>query len=104
MLDRDRPAPDPILEAAVRELGEETGVTVSAVGEAVATFVDPTIRAVTVFCEAHVDEEWVSRFAAPILAEQEQVIERAQSLAYTAPRKGQSSLPLGLAVQLVIDH
>src|SRR5204863_9217254 len=44
--------------------------------------------------------EWVSRFAAPILAEQDQVIERAQSLAYTAPRKGQSSLPLGLAVQL----
>ena len=43
--------------------------------------------------EAHVDEEWVSRFAAPILAEQDQVIERAQSLVYTAPRKGPGWCP-----------
>ena len=37
----------------------------------------------------------------PILAEQEQVIERAQSLVFVAPRKGPSSMPLGLAVQAV---
>ncbi|MDQ1395751.1 MAG: hypothetical protein QOG64_1010, partial [Acidimicrobiaceae bacterium] len=51
--------------------------------------------------EAHVDEEWVGRFAAPIMAEQERVIDRALALVYTAPRKGPSSMALGLAVQLV---
>jgi hypothetical protein len=48
--------------------------------------------------EAGVDEEWISRFAAPILAEQAQVISRAQSLTFSKARLGASGRPLGESV------
>ena len=49
--------------------------------------------------EAGVDEEWVLRFADPILAEQARVVDRAQRLALAKPRLGLSSQPLGTAVE-----
>ncbi|HVF76346.1 MAG TPA: septation protein SepH [Acidimicrobiales bacterium] len=49
--------------------------------------------------EAGVDEEWVGRFAAPILAEQAQVVARARRLTFEKPRLGQSALDLGEAVR-----
>lgn len=49
--------------------------------------------------EAGVDEEWVSRFAVPIQAEQAQVVGRARRLAFVKPRLGESALPLGTAVR-----
>lgn len=52
-----------------------------------------------VAAEAGVDEAWVSRFAAPVLAEQAAVVERAMRLFFTTPRKGTSSRPLGDAVR-----
>src|SRR5204862_5006336 len=47
-----------------------------------------------VAAEAGVDIDWVERFAVPIVAEQAQVLERALSLTYVAPRRGPSALPL----------
>jgi hypothetical protein len=47
-----------------------------------------------VAAEAGVDEEWVARFAAPVLAEQTQVVERAGRMVFTKPRLGDSSLSL----------
>jgi hypothetical protein len=47
---------------------------------------------------AGVDEDWVSRFAAPIQAEQAQVITRVRSLVYSKQRLGPSAQPLGTAV------
>ena len=55
-----------------------------------------------VAAEAGVGEEWVARFAAPIMAEQQQVLDRARGLVFTAPRKGESSLPLGASVQWAV--
>jgi hypothetical protein len=52
----------------------------------------------TVANAAGVDEEWVSRFAAPILAEQNQVVERARQLVYSKARLGPSAHPLGTSV------
>ena len=52
-----------------------------------------------VAAEAGVDEAWVARFAAPVLAEQAAVVERAMALFFTTPRKGTSSRPLGEAVR-----
>lgn len=52
----------------------------------------------SVASEAGVDEEWVIRFAAPILAEQAQVIARAQGLTFSKARLGASGRPLGEAV------
>lgn len=49
--------------------------------------------------EAGVDEEWVDRFAVPILAEQAQVVARARRLVFVKPRLGESGLPLGEAVR-----
>ncbi|HUS62093.1 MAG TPA: septation protein SepH [Acidimicrobiales bacterium] len=49
--------------------------------------------------EAGVDEGWVARFAAPILAEQEQVVARALPLLFVKPRLGESAQPLGVAVR-----
>ena len=49
--------------------------------------------------EADVDEEWVARWAAPILAEQAQVVERAQELTMEKARIGPSAVPLGEAVR-----
>ncbi len=48
--------------------------------------------------EADVEVEWVERFAVPILAEQAQVVELAQTLVYDKPKVGSSSLPLDEAV------
>ena len=42
--------------AAARELREEVGIAAAAVSDPIATFIDPTIRTVTAFCEATVDE------------------------------------------------
>jgi Protein of unknown function (DUF3071) len=52
-----------------------------------------------VAAEAGVDIEWVERFAAPILAEQGQVVERAGLLTFVKPRVGESSQPLAVAVR-----
>lgn len=49
--------------------------------------------------EAGVDEEWVARWAAPILAEQAQVVERAEGLTMEKSRVGPSAVPLGEAVR-----
>lgn len=49
--------------------------------------------------DAGVDEDWIGRFAAPILAEQAQVIGRARELRYATPRKGVSAQPLGTSVR-----
>ncbi len=51
-----------------------------------------------VAAEAGVDNEWVARFAVPILAEQAQVVELARNLVYAKPRLGESSQPLGPSV------
>jgi hypothetical protein len=51
-----------------------------------------------VAAEAGVDNEWVARFAVPILAEQAQVVELARTLVYAKPRLGESSQPLGPSV------
>ena len=50
--------------------------------------------------EAGVDEEWVNRFAAPILAEQDRVVQRALLVHFTKPRVGESAQPLATAVRL----
>ena len=49
--------------------------------------------------QAGVDDEWVLRFAAPILAEQAQVVERAQGLTLVKSRRGPSIEPLAPSVQ-----
>ncbi|HVL28946.1 MAG TPA: septation protein SepH, partial [Acidimicrobiales bacterium] len=48
--------------------------------------------------EAGVDTDWVERFAAPILAEQRQVVELARSLTFAKARLGESAEPLGESV------
>jgi hypothetical protein len=45
-----------------------------------------------------VDEEWVERFAAPVLAELEQVTKQARDLTFTKPRVGPSRTSLGASV------
>lgn len=52
-----------------------------------------------VAAEAGVDLDWVSRFAAPVLAEVRQVLELARAVGYDKPRFGVSALPLGAAVR-----
>jgi hypothetical protein len=49
--------------------------------------------------EAGVEEEWIIRFAAPIIAEQARVVEQAQGLTFTKPRVGPSSQPLRTSVR-----
>ena len=49
--------------------------------------------------EAGVDIAWVDRFAAPVLAEQRQVVERAGELLFARARGGESSQPLATAVR-----
>ncbi len=49
--------------------------------------------------EAGVDEDWVARFAPPVLAEQAAVVERALPLTFSTNRKGPSSRALGDAVR-----
>jgi hypothetical protein len=52
----------------------------------------------SVATEARVDEEWILRFAAPILAEQAQVVQRAQNMTFAKARLGESGRPLGESV------
>lgn len=47
---------------------------------------------------AGVDEEWVGRFAVPILAEQQQVIDRARHVTFSKARLGDSAYALGASV------
>lgn len=49
--------------------------------------------------EAGVDDEWVARWAAPIAAEQAQVVERAQELTMEKGRVGRSAVSLGESVR-----
>ncbi|MDQ3573716.1 MAG: septation protein SepH [Actinomycetota bacterium] len=49
--------------------------------------------------EAGVNEDWVLRFADPIIAEQARVVEQAQRLTFTKPRVGPSSQPLRTSVR-----
>jgi hypothetical protein len=51
---------------------------------------------------AGVDEEWVERFAAPVLAEQARVVARAQEAVFAKRRVGVSVVPLGQAVRTVL--
>ena len=51
-----------------------------------------------VAAEAGVDEEWVARFAGPILAEQAQVVKRALAATMVRPKLGASRQPLGPSV------
>jgi hypothetical protein len=48
--------------------------------------------------DAGVDQEWVERWAAPVIAEQAQVVDQVRGLHYSKPRLGLSSQPLGVAV------
>jgi hypothetical protein len=48
---------------------------------------------------AGVDEGWVARFAAPVLAEQAAVVSRTLPLVFETTRKGPSSRPLGESVR-----
>ena len=52
----------------------------------------------SVASEAGVDEDWIMRFAVPILAEQAQVVSRAQGLTFAKARLGLSGRPLGESV------
>ena len=49
--------------------------------------------------EAGVNEDWIGRFAAPILAEQSRVVQQAQQLTFDRPRVGPSSQPLRTSVR-----
>ena len=49
--------------------------------------------------EAGTDVAWVNRFAAPVRAEQAQVVNRARELVFDKARLGPSILPLGASVQ-----
>ena len=49
--------------------------------------------------EAGVDEDWVARFEAPVLAERAQVVARTHQLVYAKPRLGESAQPLGVSVR-----
>ena len=48
--------------------------------------------------EAEVDEAWILRFAAPVLAEQSQIVERAIRVPCRTARRGESAEPLADAV------
>jgi hypothetical protein len=50
--------------------------------------------------EAEVDEEWIRRFAAPVLAEQSLIVSRALQLACRTNRRGESAEPLSESVAL----
>ncbi|MGH9129766.1 MAG: septation protein SepH, partial [Acidimicrobiales bacterium] len=56
-----------------------------------------------VAAEAGVEESWVERFAAPVLAEREQVIARARELVYSRPRAGASAMDLGDSVRTKLE-
>ena len=52
-----------------------------------------------VAAEAGVDVDWVSRFAAPVLAEMRLVLDQARALVFDKPRVGTSALPLAASVR-----
>lgn len=52
-----------------------------------------------VAAEAGVDLDWVARFASPVLAEMERILDRARATTYQKARAGLSGLPLGAAVR-----
>lgn len=49
--------------------------------------------------EAATDEDWVAKFAPPVLAERARVVARVRDLVFTKPRRGPSGEPLGLSVR-----
>src|SRR4051794_52921 len=49
--------------------------------------------------EAGVDVDWVSRFAAPVLAEMSRVLDQALTCTFDRPRVGPSALPLAASVR-----
>src|SRR3954453_234606 len=49
--------------------------------------------------EAGVDVDWVSRFAAPVLAEMSRVLDQALACTFDRPRVGPSALPLAASVR-----
>ena len=49
--------------------------------------------------EAATDEDWVAKFAPPVLAERERIISRARELVFTKPRRGESGESLGMSVR-----
>ena len=49
--------------------------------------------------EAGVDQEWVERFAIPVIAEQRRVIDEAHALHLEKRGRGESAMPLGEAVR-----
>jgi len=52
-----------------------------------------------VAAEAGVDVDWVGRFAAPVMAEIQRVVDQAVEAVFDKPRVGASSLPLGPSVR-----
>src|SRR6266480_2218433 len=52
-----------------------------------------------VAAEAGVDQDWVERFAVPVVAEQAQMVERARAMTYSKARLGHSTQPLGTSVR-----
>jgi len=48
--------------------------------------------------EARVDTDWVDRWAAPVIAEQQKVVARARAMTFGKPRGGASVEPLGRSV------
>ncbi|MGH9130753.1 MAG: septation protein SepH, partial [Acidimicrobiales bacterium] len=53
--------------------------------------------------EAGVEESWVERFAPPVLAEREQVVNRGRDLVFSRPRAGPSALSLGDSVRFRLE-
>ncbi|HEX7167573.1 MAG TPA: septation protein SepH [Acidimicrobiales bacterium] len=49
--------------------------------------------------DAAADEEWVEKFAPPVLAERERVVDSARELVYGKPRRGPSAETLGMSVR-----
>ncbi|HEX2849886.1 MAG TPA: septation protein SepH, partial [Acidimicrobiales bacterium] len=49
--------------------------------------------------EAAVGEDWIGRFAAPVLAEQRRIVDAVLDRVYDKPRRGPSAEPLRLAVR-----
>lgn len=49
--------------------------------------------------EAGADEEWVTKFASPVIAERAQIIRAARQLVFSKPRRGPSAEPLGSSVR-----
>ncbi len=103
---------DEALAAAVEELRERQEAEAEAAGGSGANRVESRLpigeiqarlrrgRSVKdVAKEAGVDPEWVERFAAPVFAEQAEVISRVQGTFYKRQRLGESGMRIGDAVR-----